>query len=152
MSYSLRLGGLVVYHTREVTGSSPVSPIPALQTIAGSCFALHIAGLLTGCNPSQVISCTVCVAFLARWCQSDLTIAEGVDCPRIEWEGQLDKRILDYMIETGLDVLNPLPPMGIDPFNTKERYGKRLALDGGLCVQRSCRMVQWQMSEMPSGN
>ena len=26
--------------------------------------------------------------------------------------------------------------MAIDPFETKKRYGKRLALFGGLCVQR----------------
>lgn len=44
--------------------------------------------------------------------------------------------ILDDMIEIGLDVLNPLQPMAIDPFETKKRYGTRLALFGGLCVQR----------------
>ncbi len=44
--------------------------------------------------------------------------------------------ILDDMIEIGLDVLNPLQPMAIDPFQTKKRYGKRLALFGGLCVQK----------------
>ena len=44
--------------------------------------------------------------------------------------------ILDDMIEIGLDVLNPLQPTAIDPFETKKRYGKRLALFGGLCVQR----------------
>ncbi|MCP4454589.1 MAG: hypothetical protein GY809_24285, partial [Planctomycetes bacterium] len=44
--------------------------------------------------------------------------------------------ILDDMIEIGLDVLNPIQPMAIDPFETKKRYGKRLALFGGLCVQK----------------
>jgi len=44
--------------------------------------------------------------------------------------------ILDDMIEIGLDVLNPLQPMAIDPFETKRRYGKRLALFGGLCIQQ----------------
>ena len=44
--------------------------------------------------------------------------------------------ILDDMIEIGLDVLNPIQPMAIDPFKTKKRYGKRLALFGGLCVQK----------------
>ena len=44
--------------------------------------------------------------------------------------------ILDDMIEIGLDVLNPLQPMAMDPFDTKKRYGKRLALFGGLCVQQ----------------
>jgi len=45
--------------------------------------------------------------------------------------------ILDDMIEIGLDVLNPLQPMAIDPFETKKRYGSRLALFGGLCVQQT---------------
>jgi uroporphyrinogen decarboxylase len=44
--------------------------------------------------------------------------------------------ILDDMIEIGLDVLNPLQPLAIDPFEIKKRYGKRLALFGGLCVQQ----------------
>ena len=44
--------------------------------------------------------------------------------------------ILDDMIEIGLDVLNPLQPMAMNPFETKKRYGKRLALFGGLCVQQ----------------
>lgn len=45
--------------------------------------------------------------------------------------------ILDDMVEIGLDVLNPLQPMAIDPFAVKKRYGRRLALFGGLCVQRT---------------
>ena len=45
--------------------------------------------------------------------------------------------ILDDMIEIGLDVLNPIQPMAIDPFETKKRFGKRLALFGGLCVQHT---------------
>jgi uroporphyrinogen decarboxylase len=44
--------------------------------------------------------------------------------------------VLDDMIEIGLDVLNPLQPLAIDPFEIKKRYGKRLALFGGLCVQQ----------------
>jgi len=44
--------------------------------------------------------------------------------------------VLDEMIEIGLDVLNPLQPLAIDPFKIKKRYGKRLALFGGLCVQK----------------
>lgn len=44
--------------------------------------------------------------------------------------------ILDDMVEIGLDVLNPLQPLAIDPFAIKKRYGKRLALFGGLDVQR----------------
>ncbi len=45
--------------------------------------------------------------------------------------------ILDDMIEIGLDVLNPLQPMAIDPFATKKRYGKNLAFMGGLCIQHT---------------
>lgn len=45
--------------------------------------------------------------------------------------------ILDDMIEIGLDVLNPLQPLAIDPFKIKKRYGNRLALFGGLCVQQT---------------
>jgi uroporphyrinogen decarboxylase len=45
--------------------------------------------------------------------------------------------ILDDLVEIGLDVLNPVQPMAIDPFKLKKRYGKRLALFGGLCVQHT---------------
>jgi len=44
--------------------------------------------------------------------------------------------ILDELVEIGLDVLNPLQPLAIDPVAVKRRYGKRLALFGGLCVQQ----------------
>ncbi len=44
--------------------------------------------------------------------------------------------VLDDLIEIGLDVLNPLQPLAIDPFETRRRYGRRLALFGGLCVQQ----------------
>jgi uroporphyrinogen decarboxylase len=47
------------------------------------------------------------------------------------------RAILDEMIEIGLDVLNPLQPLAIDPFEIKKRYGKRLALFGGICVQQT---------------
>ncbi len=46
------------------------------------------------------------------------------------------RQILDDMIEIGLDVLNPLQPMAIDPFEIKKRYGKKLSLFGGVCVQQ----------------
>lgn len=45
--------------------------------------------------------------------------------------------VLDDMVEIGLDVLNPLQPMAIDPFEVKKRYGRNLALFGGLCVQHT---------------
>ncbi len=44
--------------------------------------------------------------------------------------------ILDDMVEIGLSVLNPLQPLAIDPLTVKKRYGQRLALFGGLCVQQ----------------
>jgi len=44
--------------------------------------------------------------------------------------------VLDEMVDIGLDVLNPVQPRAIDPFATKKRYGKRLALFGGLDVQQ----------------
>ncbi len=43
--------------------------------------------------------------------------------------------LLDEFIEIGLDVLNPLQPMAIDPFEVKKRYGSRLSLFGGLDIQ-----------------
>jgi uroporphyrinogen decarboxylase len=43
--------------------------------------------------------------------------------------------VLDDLIDIGLDVLNPVQPAAIDPFAVKKRYGSRLALFGGLCVQ-----------------
>ncbi|MEN8154989.1 MAG: uroporphyrinogen decarboxylase family protein [Acidobacteriota bacterium] len=45
--------------------------------------------------------------------------------------------VIDEMIEIGLDVLNPIQPLAINPFEIKKRYGKRLVLFGGLCVQRT---------------
>lgn len=45
--------------------------------------------------------------------------------------------ILDDLIEIGLDVLNPLQPRAIDPFKIKQRYGNRLTLFGGVCVQQT---------------
>lgn len=43
--------------------------------------------------------------------------------------------ILDDLVEIGLDVLNPIQPRAMDPFEIKKRYGRRLALFGGLCIQ-----------------
>jgi uroporphyrinogen decarboxylase len=44
--------------------------------------------------------------------------------------------ILDDLIDIGLDALNPVQPLAIDPFMIKKRYGARLTLFGGLCVQQ----------------
>ncbi|MBA4347635.1 MAG: hypothetical protein C0413_02145 [Clostridiales bacterium] len=43
--------------------------------------------------------------------------------------------ILDEMIEIGLDVLNPIQPLAMEPTMIKQRYGDRLTLFGGLDVQ-----------------
>lgn len=44
--------------------------------------------------------------------------------------------ILSDMIEIGLDVLNPIQPMAINPFEVKKKFGKHLVLFGGICVQK----------------
>lgn len=43
--------------------------------------------------------------------------------------------ILDDMVEIGLNVINPVQPAAMDPAAIKKRYGRHLALFGGLCVQ-----------------
>jgi uroporphyrinogen decarboxylase len=44
--------------------------------------------------------------------------------------------ILPEMIEIGLDVLNPVQPMAIDPLMVKQKYGEELTLFGAMDVQR----------------
>ncbi len=44
--------------------------------------------------------------------------------------------ILPEMIEIGLDVLNPIQPMAIDPLMVKQKFGKDLTLFGAMDVQR----------------
>jgi uroporphyrinogen decarboxylase len=44
--------------------------------------------------------------------------------------------IISEMIEIGLDVLNPVQPLAIDPIALKARYGDRLSLFGAMDVQR----------------
>lgn len=44
--------------------------------------------------------------------------------------------ILDDMVEIGLDVINPIQPLAMEPSLIKQRYGRRLALFGGVDVQR----------------
>lgn len=46
------------------------------------------------------------------------------------------EQILDDMVEIGLDVLNPIQPLAMDPARIKRRYGKRLTLFGGIDVQK----------------
>lgn len=44
--------------------------------------------------------------------------------------------IIPELIEIGLDVLNPIQPMAIDPLAVKRNYGDRLTLFGAMDVQR----------------
>ena len=46
------------------------------------------------------------------------------------------EQILDDMIEIGLNVLNPIQPLSMDPAMIKRRYGKRLTLFGAIDVQQ----------------
>lgn len=46
------------------------------------------------------------------------------------------EQILDDMVEIGLDVLNPIQPLSMDPVAVKRRYGKRLTLFGAIDVQK----------------
>lgn len=46
------------------------------------------------------------------------------------------KAILDDMVEIGLNVINPVQPLAMDPEAIKRRYGKRLTLFGSIDVQR----------------
>ena len=39
------------------------------------------------------------------------------------------------MIEIGLDVLNPIQPAAINPYEIKRKYGSKIALYGALDVQ-----------------
>lgn len=43
---------------------------------------------------------------------------------------------IDEMMEIGLDVLNPIQPLAIDPYMVKRRYGKKLTLFGAIDVQK----------------
>jgi uroporphyrinogen decarboxylase len=44
--------------------------------------------------------------------------------------------ILDDLIETGVDILNPVQPLAMDPAGLKRRYGKRLSFWGAVDDQR----------------
>jgi len=45
--------------------------------------------------------------------------------------------IIDDLIDVGVDILNPIQPKatGMDPFDLKRRFGKRICLHGGLDIQ-----------------
>jgi uroporphyrinogen decarboxylase len=48
--------------------------------------------------------------------------------------------IIDELIEIGLDVLNPIQPLAMDPAEIKENYGDRLNFWGAICVQNTLPM------------
>ena len=45
--------------------------------------------------------------------------------------------IIEDLIEIGLDVLNPIQPLAMDPAIIKEKYGDRLSFWGAICVQET---------------
>jgi uroporphyrinogen decarboxylase len=44
--------------------------------------------------------------------------------------------IIDDLVETGVDILNPLQPLAMDPARLKKRYGERLSFWGAVDDQR----------------
>ena len=48
-------------------------------------------------------------------------------------------RIIDDLIEIGVDILNPVQPSaaGMNPFELKKKYGNRLAFWGGPDAQKT---------------
>jgi len=45
--------------------------------------------------------------------------------------------IIPDLIEIGLDVLNPIQPMAMDPAEVKEKFGNQLCFWGSMCVQQT---------------
>ncbi len=45
--------------------------------------------------------------------------------------------IIEDLIEVGLDVLNPIQPLAMDPAKIKQQYGDRLRFWGAICVQQT---------------
>jgi uroporphyrinogen decarboxylase len=45
------------------------------------------------------------------------------------------EQILDEMVEIGLDVINPIQPLSMDPARIKRRYGKKLSMWGAVDIQ-----------------
>ena len=46
------------------------------------------------------------------------------------------QEIIDDMVEIGLNVLNPIQPLAMDPYMIKKRYGKKITMFGAIDVQR----------------
>ncbi|MCK4924585.1 MAG: hypothetical protein KAS61_06395 [Spirochaetes bacterium] len=63
-----------------------------------------------------------------RSVKSDVRIATHI-CGSIE-------PIIDDLIEVGVDVLNPVQPLAMDPARLKKRFGKRLSFWGGVDDQK----------------
>ena len=45
--------------------------------------------------------------------------------------------IIPDLIEIGLDVLNPVQPMAMDPAELKEKFGHQLSFWGSICIQQT---------------
>ncbi len=45
--------------------------------------------------------------------------------------------IIEDLIDIGLDVLNPIQPLAMDPAEIKNKFGDRLSFWGGICVQET---------------
>jgi len=45
--------------------------------------------------------------------------------------------IIDDLVEIGLDILNPIQPKCMNPYNLKKRYGKNLSLWGTIDIQET---------------
>jgi uroporphyrinogen decarboxylase len=45
--------------------------------------------------------------------------------------------LLEDIVEIGFEILNPVQPECMDPAEVKRRYGKRIAIHGGVSLQRT---------------
>ena len=56
-------------------------------------------------------------------------------------------RIIDDLIEIGVDILNPVQPSaaGMNPFELKKKYGRRLAFWAGRTLKRPCLSARWKI-------
>ncbi len=45
--------------------------------------------------------------------------------------------IIEELIEIGLDVLNPIQPLAMDPAMVKDKFGDRLSFWGSICIQKT---------------
>ncbi len=70
---------------------------------------------------------------MARFC--DLAHAHGAVL-RYHCCGSV-RAIMDDLIEIGVDILNPVQPLaeGMDPFELKRDFGRRITFDGGIDIQ-----------------